>query len=254
MSKETPGVDKRTLLVIRRGEVARLFPQVPPEIKASFRGTIENTRIGTLDILRQESADFIGYLNDKNELIKKVNGKSLSLPFLLSRLIDEILVSHLENLALVSLSNFLLKSKNPVDMWEFVARFDAHVGSQLIPSAITTGEYELLGEVDQKFIEARKEQKGSSESNSSFSDEVSLFLKIKARTKKAEDLLKKDPSGFLLVDECVRELTEDDLNSIPVLPYQDREFLLAGAIIARDVYKCSYSLVREFPNSIPGTA
>lgn len=119
---------------------------------------------------------------------------------------------------------------------EFILFYDAATGVRFAMTRILSAQDEIADEKDDKT--------SKSDSNVSMGSPAEEYLK---RRKKVEivasaDLLREDPSGFLLMDDSVssiRAKVESGINGDD----QVGEYFLAGVDAARDLYESIYKIV-----------
>lgn len=117
--------------------------------------------------------------------------------------------------------------------------FDFSVGSRMPLESMLLAEDELIGEAENSRLEAVS--RTGKVMDFSVADESEFYLFLKKEATGAVEMLKKDPTGFLLVDNCAKRIG-DFSKSISVNPSMSRKYMFAGAELARDLYKKVYEI------------
>lgn len=119
---------------------------------------------------------------------------------------------------------------------KFIFLFDFAIGSQLVLTSIIRAEDELSDRGEDQRLQV------SSYMNKTPNKPTSKMTKEYLYMKREDDgllrLLLKDPSGFLLVDSLVKRAETDTA----LLDFCVKEYLLAGAETAGDLYKKFYKI------------
>lgn len=118
------------------------------------------------------------------------------------------------------------------DMRHFRFNFDFAAGAKAVADRVIAAEKEMAGKPD----EFR-----------AVGGEANKYLDMRDEDHKSADLLQKDPTGFLLINDLISRVGQ---GTWPIAAFQAQEYFLAGAEIARDLYVRLYSTaVPLYPNT-----
>lgn len=133
----------------------------------------------------------------------------------------------------------------------FAVVWDHTYGIFLTVSSIIGAEQSLRGESHHVILWAMDIHEAITDVKLPVGDQTDLYLLVQKDRKEAADLLRRDPSAFLLLDHRVRQI-EDEARDIGrqaiyerVHSYQVPELVIAGARLGRDLYKSLYPLAEK---------
>ena len=128
----------------------------------------------------------------------------------------------------------------------FCFNWDLYWGVLLTVSSIPAAESEMSGEFDQTVAPPLSET--CKALDLSVAKEVEEFLELKDSAKEGSQSLKKDPTGLSLVNSWVERFRSGDERV--VANYHSKEYVLAGAELARDLYEKFYQIAAPlYPGS-----
>lgn len=124
------------------------------------------------------------------------------------------------------------------NMTEFATLFDTGYGINLVATGVIVAEKTIQGRANDTLLELLD---NSIESLSPLEQ-----VEIDLRFNQLANLLKKDPSGFLLVDSIVNLVKDPQTpRPEPIPPFLVKEFVIAGAEFGAKLYKKLYPLTDQ---------
>lgn len=166
------------------------------------------------------------------------SGHGLSRPMLTVNFLNDAMLPLCMSLAKRS----LLEGSMPA----FRFAVDFAVGIAGILGRVKVSEFDIAGDADNIAVRLLSEKTRALKQNKSISDETDQYLALRSEMNKVGKQLIEDPTGFRLVDSHVVKLESD----ARIDTRQAREYVLAGAKLARDLYKELYQMTKDLYPSI----
>lgn len=124
----------------------------------------------------------------------------------------------------------------------FGFHFDFGMGLGSVFGILLATEAEIAGHADNVIVEHQAQAERFLDQTlnlkTSPGGQAENYVRAKRELAIDAELLKKDPTGFLLVDSYVSKLKQSSPD-----PHQTKEYVVAGAELARDLYKMLYEIV-----------
>ncbi len=118
------------------------------------------------------------------------------------------------------------------DLVSFRFNFDFAAGVNAAAGIVLSAEEEIAGEADEL------RERLTLSNHPSAGEGANQYLNMINEDRKSAELLKKDPTGVLLIDDLIKRVEKE--TSPYMTPFQVKEYFLAGATTARDLYTRLY--------------
>lgn len=196
------------------------------KVLASMLTQWENLHTAILKSLFSEPEETKSNLSLFKREIERVGGPP-SRPFLSASAIKSMTDSYVFTPA--------AEQRHRNNMTEFATLFDTGYGIDLVATGVIVAEETIRGKANDTLLELLD--------NRIESLPRLKQVEIDLRFNQLANLLKKDPSGFLLVDSIVNRVKDPQTSRpVPIPPFLVKEFAIAGAEFGAKLYKKLYPL------------
>lgn len=212
-------------LDIRRKEAGQPSQE---QIDSIMREFFPSVRSNIIDELGERRSALLEYLTQYMNVQKNAR-KSLSKPFLCATFLEKNVSDECMDAARNA------NSGDSIEKFRFF--FDFAIGLKMVLSRVVRAEDELSDRGEERRLKVAFYE--SKALNMPAGEAAEEYLHMRRDAVDSLTLLRKDPSGFLLLDSCVEKVKAG--SDLPVDLYT-KEYVVAGAELARDLYKKVYEI------------
>ena len=186
----------------------------------------------------EQKARLVDHLIRGKKRFEEELGKPISRPFLTSVFIMEAQHNHLIDLASTCTSG--------EDNEGFVVAFDFDRGVNSVLASIGGAEQVMEGAASDGIAVTLSEVSDHPMYSMKVEDQAQIFIRAMERVERFAGVLKKDPTGFTLIDYVTQDY-QVHWSDFPSSNYLVKEIFMAGARKAGTMYKSIYPLTENLP-------